>query len=165
MTERSIVLRPAGPADEELLRRVYASTRAEELALVDWDDDQKHAFVASQFEAQRRHYEENNPGAAFQVIVVDGEDAGRLYVARQPDEIRIVDISLLPEHRNIGIGTALLGQLQAQGARTGRRVSIHVEQLNPARRLYERLGFAAIADRGVYVLMAWSPPAQPVTPG
>ncbi len=165
MTERSIELRPTEPTDEELLRRVYGSTRAEELALVDWDDDQKRAFVASQFEAQRRHYEQSYPDATFQVIVVDGEDAGRLYVARGPDEIRIVDISLLPEYRNLGIGTALLGQLQAEGARAGRRVSIHVEQLNPARRLYERLGFATVADRGVYILMTWCPPAQAVTPG
>ncbi len=165
MTERSIVLRPTGPTDEELLRRIYRSTRVEELALLDWDDDQKRAFVGSQFEAQRRSYEENYAGATFQVIVVDDEDAGRLYVARWPDEIRIIDISLLPEYRNIGIGTVLLGQLQAEGARAGRRVSIHVERLNPARRLYDRLGFAAVADRGVYVLMAWNPPAEPITPG
>jgi len=165
LTERSIELRPTERTDEEFLRRVYGSTRAEELALVDWDDDQKRAFVASQFEAQRRYYEETCEGATFQVIVVDGEDAGRLYVARGPDEIRIVDISLLPEHRNIGIGTVLLEQLLAEGAQAGSRVSIHVERLNPARRLYERLGFVMVADGLVYVLMAWYPPAQAVTPG
>jgi ribosomal protein S18 acetylase RimI-like enzyme len=146
-------LRPAGADDRDVLLRVYASTREEELRLVDWSDDQKAAFVRQQFEAQDAYYREHYDPATFDVIEVDGEPVGRLYVARWEDEIRIVDIALLPEHRGHGTGTALLRALLDEAAEAGKRLSIHVELNNPARALYERLGFAAVEERGVYVLM------------
>lgn len=157
MTRPAVALRPAVAADEDFLRRVYGSTRATELELVDWDDGQKDAFVRMQFEAQRSYYEEHYAGASFDVVVVDGEPAGRLYVARWPDEIRIVDITLLPDHRRRGIGSALLGALLAEGAASSRPVTIHVERFNPALALYERLGFTVTADKGVYLLLEWRP--------
>src|SRR5215211_5883167 len=117
------------------------------------------AFLRRQFEAQDAHYREHYDGASFDVIEVDGEPAGRLYVARWEDEIRIMDIALLPEQRGAGIGTRLLRDLLDEGRRTGKRVSIHVEKHNRALRLYERLGFAPVADRGVYLLLE-RPPAM-----
>jgi ribosomal protein S18 acetylase RimI-like enzyme len=149
-------LRLATPADEPLLYAIYASTRADELALVDWDEGQKSAFVQMQFTAQHRYYHEHFADAAFQIIELDGTPAGRLYVARWPSEIRIIDIALLPEFRNRGIGSLLIGQLLAEAADTGKRVGIHVEHMNPALRLYTRLGFQQVADEGVYLLMIWS---------
>jgi ribosomal protein S18 acetylase RimI-like enzyme len=152
-----VVLRPAAEADEALLRAVYASTRAEELARTPWDDEQKAAFLGMQFEAQRAHYTTAYPGAAHDVVVVDGEDAGRLYVDRAPDEIRVVDIALLPPFRGRGVGSGLLGGILAEGRETGRRVTIYVEHQNPARRLYDRLGFVEVEDVGVYLKMEWTP--------
>jgi ribosomal protein S18 acetylase RimI-like enzyme len=146
-------LRPAAPGDRACLLQVYASTREEELRLVDWSADQKAAFVQQQFEAQDAYYREHYHPATFDVIEVDGASAGRLYVARWEDEIRIIDIALLPEHRGRGIGTALLRELLAEGARAGKRLSIHVELHNPARRLYERLGFVPVEERGLYLLL------------
>ena len=157
----NITLRPAEPDGEAFLRRVYASTRAAELAVVDWTEAQQDAFVRQQFAAQDASYREHYPGAVFQVIQDDGTPAGRLYVHRRPGEIRIMDIALLPEHRNAGLGTALLRELLAEGAAAGKRVSIHVERFNPALRLYQRLGFREVADRGVYALLEWSPSADP----
>ena len=81
------------------------------------------------------------PGASFDVIVVDGQPVGRLYVARWSDEIRIVDIALLSDYCNRGIGTTLLRGLQSEAAAAGKPLRIHVERFNPALRLYERLGF------------------------
>jgi len=75
-------LRPAADGDRDFLLRVYASTREEELRLVDWSTEQKAAFVRMQFEAQDSYYREHYASAAFDVIEVDGEPAGRLYVAR-----------------------------------------------------------------------------------
>jgi ribosomal protein S18 acetylase RimI-like enzyme len=132
---------------------VYASTRAEELAVVPWDDAQKDAFLRAQFDAQDAWWHENYAEASFDVIVVDGEPAGRLYVHRGPSEIRIVDIALLPEHRGDGVGTRLLEDLLAEGDASGKSVTIHVERMNPALRLYERLGFALAEDRGVYLFL------------
>ena len=150
-------LRPAGAEDRDFLLRVYASTREEELRLVDWSDDQKEAFVAMQFEAQDAYYREHYDPATFDVIEVDGEPAGRLYVARWEDEIRIVDIAILSEHRGRGTGTALLTTLLDEAAAAGKRLSIHVELNNPAQRLYERLGFAPVEEHGVYRLMEATP--------
>ena len=94
---------------------MYASTRAEELAVVPWDDVQKEAFLRQQFDAQDAWWHENYAEASFDVILVDGEPAGRLYVHRGPSEIRIVDIALLPEHRGSGVGTRLLDDLLPEG--------------------------------------------------
>jgi ribosomal protein S18 acetylase RimI-like enzyme len=149
-------LRAVAPDDEDLLYRVYASTRTEELAPVPWTDAQKEAFLRMQFRAQSQDYAANYPDAAFEVILVDGAPAGRLYVDRRPDELLIVDIALLPEHRGSGVGGALLRDLQAEAAAAGKPVRIHVEHLNPALRLYERLGFRRIDDGGIYLLMEWT---------
>jgi ribosomal protein S18 acetylase RimI-like enzyme len=132
---------------------VYASTRAEELAVVPWDKKQKDAFLRAQFDAQDRWYHENYTGASFDVVLVDGKRAGRLYLNRGDSEIRIVDIALLPEHRGKGIGSALLRDLLAEADAAGKRVTIHVERLNPALRLYERLGFSVAEDKGVYLFL------------
>ena len=155
-----VELRSIEPGDEEFLYRVYASTRQEELAQLDWPEPQKSSFLRMQFGAQDRYYRENYSEAAFSVILADGRPAGRLYVARWPEEIRIVDIALLPEHRGRGIGTHLLNALISESEESGKPLSIHVERFNPALRLYERLGFHETADKGVYLLMERPPRAR-----
>ncbi len=153
----SIVLCPVQPEDTAFLYRVYASTREEELAPLGWDAAQTDAFLRMQFNAQHRYYQDQFPDAAYQIILVDGCPAGRLYVDRDPDLVRIIDIALLPEYRGQGIGTTLLKGLLEEAGRANKPVRIHVEQANPALRLYRRVGFSIIADRGIYVLMEWSP--------
>jgi ribosomal protein S18 acetylase RimI-like enzyme len=150
-------LRAARPDDEEFLCAVYASTRTEELAAVAWDDATKAAFLRQQFRAQRDYYAQTYEGATYDVILVDERPAGRLYVARWPDEIRVMDISLLPEHRGRGVGAHLMTALMDEARAAGKRVSIHVEKHNRARTLYHRLGFEEVEDRGVYDLMEWRP--------
>lgn len=157
-----VTLRPATPADEPFLFRVYASTREEELAPVPWTTEQKRAFLAQQFRAQSAYYREQYPAAAFDVILADGVPAGRLYVNRAAEEIRLIDIALLPEHRGAGVGGALLRELQDEARATRRRLTIHVEKMNPARRLYDRLGFRAVEDKGVYDFLEWRP-EEPVS--
>lgn len=153
--EHAIALRPELSGDAEFLFLIYAGTREEELASVPWSGEQKEAFLRMQFEAQRKWYVENYPGAVFQVIVADGADAGRLYIYHVEGEIRIMDIALLPEFRNHGIGTALLLEILEEGRRRKSAVTVHVETFNPALRLYERLGFRKARDKGVYWLMEW----------
>lgn len=149
----SISLRPITPEDEEFLYRVYASTRREELSRTGWDEAQKASFLRQQFDAQSRYYRENYKGARFDAILSARVPAGRLYVARRPEEIRIVDIALLPEHRRRGIGTKLLSDLIRESETREIPLSIHVERFNPALRLYARLGFEVVEDKGVYLLM------------
>jgi GNAT superfamily N-acetyltransferase len=155
--ERTIRLRPIAAEDRDFLYRVYASTRADEMKLVDWDDAQKRAFLDMQFHAQHTYYMQHFGQAEFHIILLDGEPVGRLYFDRRPDEIRLIDIALLPEHRGQGVGSFFLQDLLNEARRTGLPVRIHVEHFNPALRLYMRLGFRKIGDTGVYYLMEWSP--------
>jgi ribosomal protein S18 acetylase RimI-like enzyme len=137
---------------------VYASTRAEELAVVPWDEPTKQAFLAQQFEAQDVHYKRHYPDASFEVIEVDGEPAGRLYVHRADEEMLIIDIALLPPFRGRGIGAELLRELIDEADASERKLSIHVERENRARTLYDRLGFEVVEDDGgIYLLMQRAP--------
>lgn len=151
----TITFRPITAQDEPFLYRLYASTRQEELALTDWDEEQKQSFLKMQFAAQHEYYQENYTETSFDMILVDGCPAGRLYVARWPEEMRIVDIALLPEYRNSGIGSGLIRDLLREAAQERLPLRIHVECFNPALRLYYRLGFQKIADKGVYHLLEW----------
>lgn len=154
--QESPVLRPVRwVEDEPFLEAVYASTRAAELAMVPWTAEQKAAFCRMQFTAQDAHYRQHYPTAAYFVIEHCGQAIGRLYVDRWEKEIRIMDITLLPEHRGAGLGTRLLRALQEEARGAGKALSIHVEGFNPASRLYERLGFSMKEDKGVYLLMEW----------
>ena len=152
-----VTLRPATEQDRDLLLAIYAASRREELDQVAWDPGAREAFLEMQFSAQDHEYRRHNPDGLFDVIEVDGEAAGRLYVDRRPGDLRIVDIALLPDFRGHGIGQRLVADLQRQAAAEGRIVSIHVEVNNPAARMYARLGFTVAADVGVYRRMEWTP--------
>lgn len=149
--------------DLPFLSRLYASTREDELAPLPWSEEQKRVFLEQQFNAQHVFYQQQFPDAAFELLSVAGEPAGRLYVARWTREIRIVDIALLPEFRGHGHGGRLVGELLEEGRAQGKKVSIHVERHNPAMHLYQRLGFREVQDKGVYLLMEWSPEGNTLT--
>ncbi len=152
----SIALRPVTPADTEFLIAVYSSTRSAELAATDWSSAQKVQFCTMQFHAQDAHYRLHYPTAQFLVIESGTLAIGRLYIAHWAQEIRIMDIALLPAHRGQGIATHLLRDLQTQAAAADKSLTIHVESFNPARQLYQRLGFRVTEDKGVYQLMEWT---------
>ncbi len=152
-----ICLRPAVAADEPLLYRIYASTRGEEFELFDWHPDQKTAFLEMQFVAQSAFYRQQFPDSGYEVILVNGEPAGRLFVHRDPDAIRVVDIGLLAEHRNQGIGAALIAAILDEAAEAGKPVRLHVEVSNRAQRLYQRLGFLPIGARNLHLEMEFVP--------
>lgn len=152
-----VELRPAVSADRELLYRVYASTRAEELAAVDWPPAVVDAFLRQQFDAQDRHYRQHFPDATFQVVVVDGEDAGRWYLQAGANETRVIDVALLPDFRGRGVGSELMATAQAAAGERDGCVTIHVERNNPALRWYHRLGFVVVEDNGVYLFLRWPP--------
>lgn len=154
---RSLVFRPAVAADRPFLRALYASTREDEMRVVDWTDEQKDAFLTQQFNAQHDYYHAQFPSAEFLVVERKGEAIGRIYLDRRETELRLVDIALVPEMRNQGLGKALLQDLLDEGRAVDLPVSIHVEQYNPAMRLYLRLGFRPIRDKGVYQLLEWRP--------
>lgn len=152
-----LTLRPITADDLPFLYQVYAGTRTEELAQTDWTDEQKAAFLQQQFTAQHDYYQANYPAAQFQVIEWQGRPIGRLYVDRWADQIRIMDIALSPDQRGHGVGTQLLEMILNEGRLAGLPVTIHVERFNPALQWYERLGFRAVEDKGVYYFLKWTP--------
>jgi GNAT superfamily N-acetyltransferase len=149
----SITLRSVKPDDHEFLVEVYASTRAEEMALLPWTNEQRDAFVRWQFAAQQEHYAKHYPSANHDIIIFDGRQTGRLYVARLDQEIRIVDITLLPAERNGGIGSYLIKQLLDEADRTGKITRIYVEEFNRSLSLFKRLGFSPSEQNGMHLLM------------
>lgn len=153
--------RPETDADIDFLMRLFASTREDELAPLPWTAEQKTAFLAQQFQAQRRHYRTQIDDCAFDVIEHQGEPVGRLYLQTGPTYLHLVDIALLPAVRGQGVGGAILAALQSAAGATGKGVSAFVEQSNPARRLYRRLGFTEVADHGIHLEIIWPAPASP----
>jgi ribosomal protein S18 acetylase RimI-like enzyme len=153
-----VELRAAGPDDEHFLQRVYAATRDEELERLPWSAEQRQAFVEQQFAAQTAHFAEHYEELSSNVILVAGEPAGRLLVARWDREMRIVDISLLPHMRGRGVGTALLRDLMDEASESAKTLSIHVERATRALGLYGRLGFRVAGEAGIYLRMEWEPP-------
>ncbi len=156
----SVTLRGVRGGDEPFLRELYASTRERELSIVPWSEEQKAAFLAMQFDAQDSYYRSHYPDAQFDIIEIERIPAGRLYVFASVGELRVIDIALLPQYRNRGIGGSLMQTILRTASDTGRVVTIHVEVDNPARHLYERLRFAPVEQRGPYVLMRWAPSAD-----
>lgn len=153
----AVSLRDATDADEPLLRKVYASTRAAELALVGWDEGTKDAFLRQQFDAQRSWYDRTIPNCSRQVILVGDEPAGRLYLDEQPAETCVVDIAILPEFRGRGVGSSLLARIVDEAGGRGASVFLHVEHNNPALGWYTRRGFVVEDDQGVHLLLRWRP--------
>ena len=154
----SVELRPVTPEDEEFLLGVYSSTREEEVSQVVWPPGQKEAFLRSQFEAQREQYFARFPDAQYDVILLDGRPAGRLWIGRDSRQIRLLDIALLPEAQNRGAGTLLLRRLMEEARASGKKLRHMIFVMNDdARRFYERLGFVVTEDVGAYLHMEWRP--------
>lgn len=152
--ETLIDLRGIDAADRSFLRDVYAGTRLDELAPIGWSQKQVDAFIDMQFEAQHRDYWRNYDTSRFLIVTCDGVDAGRLYVERRADELRVVDLALLPGFRGRGIGSGLFEDIFDEADARGLAVRIHVEHENRAQRLYLRLGFAFTGEPGpIYRLM------------
>jgi ribosomal protein S18 acetylase RimI-like enzyme len=154
----SVSLRPVTPADREFLIAVYGGTRAQELAQVEWEDGQKEAFILWQFERQDEEYRQRYPDARYDVILVDGVPAGRIWVGADAKQIRLLDIAIIPQFQNRGVGTHLLRQLMADATQANKVLRHMVFVLNDdAHRFYERLGFVVIEDLGGYKHMEWVP--------
>lgn len=153
MTTLELHLRPIADADQAFLQALYASTRADEVAQLPWDQASKDAFLAQQFSAQHGYYQNHFPSADFHLIERHGAPIGRAYLLWDASHLQIIDVALLPAYRGQGIGGDLLRQWLERADRHGFSVGLHVESYNPAQRLYLRHGFAVDGENGVYLKM------------
>jgi ribosomal protein S18 acetylase RimI-like enzyme len=154
-SDGNITLRPVAGSDDEFLLSVYASTRAQEMAMVPWSEDQKQVFVRAQFAAQNQHYAAEHPQANHDIVCCDGIAVGRVYVARNPDALHILDITILPQYRGVGTGSTVLRRLMEEGADTAKPVTIYVESFNPSLALFRKLGFEPVSASGFHQLLRW----------
>ena len=150
-------LRPSTPEDRDFLFRLYASTRADELRAFGWPAAQQEAFLRMQFNAQQQWYSATYWTAENQIIEQDHEPIGRMIVQREGGTWRLLDISLLPEHRGRGIGGELLRALIEQCRDSGAVLQLQVLNTNPAQRLYTRLGFIKTGEDQIYTQMELRP--------
>ncbi len=155
--DEQVTLRPVTAADDDFIFNCYASTRAQELAQVPWSPEQKEAFVRMQYTAQKQHYAAEAPKASHDIIYVNATPVGRIFLDRREDALHILDITVLPQHRNQGTGSLLLRRLLDEAGGAGKPVTIYVESFNPSLRFFERLGFRKDHEKGLHLLMKWQP--------
>lgn len=162
LISRHISLRVQTNEDSEFIKTLYTSVRWQELSATEWPEQLKHAFLDQQLTLQTRHYLSHYDSLWRGIILRRESPVGRLYLWRNGDDLRIVDLSLLPDQRRQGIGTQLLQSVIDQAARTGLGTSLHVQSGNPARALYQRLGFRSVEQdiSRQYQLMRYCPALQ-----
>lgn len=153
----TITFKAISPADMAFLSELYRTTRWQEVLQAPWDDTQRIAFLKQQFDAQHTHYQSHYPHAEKLIIQHNKMDIGRIYIDRDDVSICLIDVALLPDHRNQGLGTQLLKELLTEAELTQKKVVIHVENFNPAYHWYLKHGFKQVEDKGVYQYMEWHP--------
>ena len=153
----SITVRPVTPDDEEFLLRVYKSSRGDDLRGLGWDEDRISEFLGMQYEAQQHFHDSEYKRASDQIILLAGKPAGRLIVERREYEIRCIDVALLPEHRNSGVGTFLIRQLQDESRHEDKPLRLQVIRFSRAVNLFERSGFVRTSETGTHFQMEWTP--------
>lgn len=151
----ALALRSETPEDEAFLRRLYGSSRTQEMAHVPWTDEQKTVFLDMQFDLQRRHYRTYYPEGEFMLVLSGKEPIGRFYLDRGTDAFLLIDIALLPEYRGLGIGSWFLENLLAEARASSKPVRLHVETANRALTWYQRFGFITLEVQGIRRLMEW----------
>jgi ribosomal protein S18 acetylase RimI-like enzyme len=142
-----LMIVPATPVDQAFCLEVYASTRP----------NADHSSLQAQYQERAAHYRRRCPNADHAILLCRGARAGTALVCRRPQEIRLMDLALLPAYRNLGLGTALIRMLQAEAATAHKSLNLQVARTNQARRLYERLGFVTTGETPSHLSMVWAP--------
>ena len=150
-TTFAFALRPALPADTDFQHHLYASTRDDLRPL---GPEVFDGLVGMHFRAQSMSIRLDHPRAECTIVMVQDAPVGRLIIDASGNHIEVIDVALLPEYRNCGLGTSVLQNVLAQADRVGRAIRLHVEKQSPAVRLDERLGFVICGDVGMYFAMS-----------
>jgi ribosomal protein S18 acetylase RimI-like enzyme len=148
-----IILRPTNQSDFAFLKEVYRSTREHDVTNTGWTEEKKNSFIEFQFNAQHAHYLSTYKNAVFNIIILNKTNIGRLYIWETETQLRLIDITLLPEFRNKGIGTNILKKLIDKSNKIEKVLNLHVLQNNPALKLYKLLGFKIKEKRNTHLFM------------
>jgi len=155
--DESISLRAATTEDDEFLLELYKSSRGDDLRELGWDEHRISEFLDMQYEAQQRFNRDEYPQAVDQIVLLEGKPVGRWLVERREQEIRGVDLALLPADRNRGLGSFLIRRLQDEARRADQPLRLQVIRFSRAVNLFERLGFTRTSETGTHFQMEWQP--------
>ena len=155
----SISLRVIAPEDSKFLLILYKSSRGEDLRGLGWDEQRISEFLDMQYEAQQRFHATEYKKAIDQIVLRGSEPVGRVTFEPREHEIRCVEVALMPEHRNAGIGTRLIRELQTEAKRQKKPLRLQVIRFSRSVSLFERLGFQRISETGTHFQMEWTPAA------
>jgi ribosomal protein S18 acetylase RimI-like enzyme len=141
-----MTLRPAATNDKEFLWWLHQATMREYVDKTwGWDDNW-----------QRERFDAGFDPNTLQIIEADHETIGYISVQRKPEEIFLTSIEIAPGFQNRGIATQLILELFAEADLSRKPVRLFVLKVNPARRLYERLGFECVEETNThYVMRRW----------
>lgn len=151
----NLSLKPCTKSDEGFLYELYCNSRAEEMAAWGWGEAQQKAFLQLQFKARQGSYQAQFPDAQDSMVTFDDKAIGRMLVVRNEEEFRLVDIVIHTGYQGKGIGSRLIKDFIDEARQTKKPVRLHVEMLNPAKLLYEKLGFKVIEERGGHYFMEY----------
>ena len=140
--------RPATPGDAEFLYQLLKATMREYVDQTwGWEEEWQRAYFHMRFDPAKN-----------QILVLDDQDIGVISVEWREDVVHLSTLYILPAYQGRGIGTQLLTDLQAAAFREGLPMTLRVLKANPAKRLYERLGFVVVEEEEVRYTMKATPP-------
>ncbi len=144
MTDASLELRQASPPDADFIYRLVEVTMRSYV---------EQTWGSFSEELSRKNIAETIAAKDYSIIQCGGEDIGAISVVRHPDFIQLNQLFILPPYQNKGIGTSLVRELASEAQQTGMPLRLRVLNTNPARRLYERLGFQVSSTTPEHVYM------------
>lgn len=155
----TVRMRPVNETDDSFLYDVVSSTVRNQFKKMGGDIQIMEPLLRIQYENQTREYRKRFPQASHLIVTINNVDAGRIYLDRNSEEIRILDVTLLPEYRGKGLGAFILKMLEEEAAQNQLPIRIYVEEGNPSLRLFRRLGYQFQGKYGeVHNLLQWTPP-------
>lgn len=157
--ETDFTLRPARPEDEDFLFSLFVTSRERELAALPLPPEQAEPFARMQYRSQLAGFHHVHPDAVVLVVETGEGPVGRLVLEDRPGELWVVDLALMPGHRNAGLGAALLRRCMKRAVAERLVMRGSVTPYNPARRLYARLGIVELpAEGGATIPLEWRAP-------
>jgi len=157
LSEDSVTFRPATNTDKDFMLELYQSSRGDDLRELGWEESRISEFLSFQHEAQEQFHQTDYQDATDEIVMVEGQAAGRLIVQRLEHEIRCVDLAIVPAHRSAGLGTLLIRRLQSEARQLKRPLRLQVIRFSRAVNLFERLGFVRTSETGTHFQMEWRP--------
>ena len=136
--------RAATQNDVEFVYKLHRATMHDYVVQTwgQWDDAWQYAYFTEQFDP-----------STCEIIVSDQNDIGAISVLRRETDIFLKYVQLFPEYQGRGIGTQLILSLSEEARTKMLPLTLQVLKVNPARRLYQRLGFSVTGETKTHYLM------------